>query len=1142
MIIKEQLIEKNKKNRSNAPISDEEAYGGYADLLDEKIKDTNVYNIGIIGPYGSGKSSLIKTYIEKKLVEKKDKEKVITISLANFNSSSSEIEDIASTKNNKTVRDIDCEIEKSILQQFIFNVEKDKLPYSHIERIHKKNLLFRQRIIFLIFLTLSFIMLSILKFSNELTTKYLEEIPLGIYCFLSIISFCMLLSNLLYQFNIKKIAIKNIETEISNSSNTSILNIFIDELIYFFAESKKSIVVIEDLDRFDNLDIFSKLREINFLLNNSNMLNKKITFIYLINDTVFKLSEERAKFFDYIITIITCVNHTNINKLMSECIDDDSKKLDNDYIHYICRYIDDLRILRNTISDYQLYYDKLNVKDFDDVNKNKKLFSIMLYKNTFPLKFVDLQKNEGEIVNLITAKRKYIIDLEDKIKHEILELEEKINKLDDKNIKSFDDLETSIIGIIIKMGNVLENKPQNSCDVSRLKDNDDTLKVHICIDGKYYFMSRSEIESILKNKISDIKKEINDKSNSMQITIKNKINEKKASLSKLKKITLKNFIDENYNISNIDNVDELTKFLIRMGYIDEDYKFYINVNSQNTNNSCFSDNDLKFIRKIFAKDKLSYDYKIDNPKLVIDELSNENLSSSNWHNFDLFECLMSSNNIEISITKKNSAINSLKVTQDESIEFWKSFIESNRNISLMTEKFIMEDQNMTSIILANPNIEQDLKDKYIVKLFIDNRKKINVIIKNQNINSCIKNYLLEHNKIIENIILKMPADLFIQYLNFFKIKIKKFHTTINLNDEIKEKLKIFVTNELYEINENNLYFIEFKLYDINFFINNAFLTNAMNDINAVKKYLLNNLNEYCKLVAQTDGTCNDDDIIIDKVLIEQQVDEKLKLSYIKKIVNPVNLNPRYSVKIIKYLIDNNKIIPNWKNVGIIYKTNENDVLFFVDKNYEKLSIETLSNTDLINYLCINAKDYYSFEMYSKSFTKNFNYDMYSDKIESILLINEKIIPSILKFRRYCNNGWVESATISIKLNPELINDFYGFNNNFISDMINTMTEKGINIDLIYKFISKIINRDFLIKENVIPIIANYLLNDRFYKRPLIKNDTLLSNIIMCKSNLDYKTRHNILLLYSRDMKYENYLELSNFLEREKYYEKYQKVS
>lgn len=46
-------------------------------------------------------------------------------------------------------------------------------------------------------------------------------------------------------------------------------------------------MIIEDLDRFDNTDIFLKLREVNQLLNQSNSVGRKVTFIYAVKDDMF---------------------------------------------------------------------------------------------------------------------------------------------------------------------------------------------------------------------------------------------------------------------------------------------------------------------------------------------------------------------------------------------------------------------------------------------------------------------------------------------------------------------------------------------------------------------------------------------------------------------------------------------------------------------------------------------------------------------------------------------------------------------------------------------------------------------------------------------------------------------------------------
>lgn len=159
------MIDDSKSNKtdlklvSTEPVCDEKQYGVYADILDQKIKAKSVFNIGIIAPYGAGKSSLIKTYKEKRL-NCCQRKRVTTISLANFNTDDDKTKNETSKdneKNSKTVnkknetsqiKDIESEIEKSILEQIIFKENKAKLPHSNcsnficstITRCHRNNL------------------------------------------------------------------------------------------------------------------------------------------------------------------------------------------------------------------------------------------------------------------------------------------------------------------------------------------------------------------------------------------------------------------------------------------------------------------------------------------------------------------------------------------------------------------------------------------------------------------------------------------------------------------------------------------------------------------------------------------------------------------------------------------------------------------------------------------------------------------------------------------------------------------------------------------------------------------------------------------------------------------------------------------
>ena len=40
---------------STSPICDKEKYGDYADILHQQVEASDIYNIGIIAPYGAGR-------------------------------------------------------------------------------------------------------------------------------------------------------------------------------------------------------------------------------------------------------------------------------------------------------------------------------------------------------------------------------------------------------------------------------------------------------------------------------------------------------------------------------------------------------------------------------------------------------------------------------------------------------------------------------------------------------------------------------------------------------------------------------------------------------------------------------------------------------------------------------------------------------------------------------------------------------------------------------------------------------------------------------------------------------------------------------------------------------------------------------
>jgi hypothetical protein len=78
---------------------------------------------------------------------------------------------------------------------------------------------------------------------------------------------------------------------------------YLDEIIYFFEQECKDIVIFEDLDRYDDPQIFQALRELNTLLNTTPKRQHKIAnggpalqFIYAVRDSLFeKIGEVAAR-------------------------------------------------------------------------------------------------------------------------------------------------------------------------------------------------------------------------------------------------------------------------------------------------------------------------------------------------------------------------------------------------------------------------------------------------------------------------------------------------------------------------------------------------------------------------------------------------------------------------------------------------------------------------------------------------------------------------------------------------------------------------------------------------------------------------------------------------------------------------------
>lgn len=366
--------------------------------LRENLDAVGVHNIGVTGPYGSGKSSVLKTLI----AEDERKHHFLELSLA--------------TLDDKEAEKDEKKIEANLLKQMIYREKHETLPNSRFRRVqfHSCKELFWKAVWIVAFIIAFAIAFEPSFLRIESFYKWLD---FGEWNALAdLLSLLFLLVTLVYvaaylvrTYGRSKLSKLNIsDGEIELKEEESVLSEHLAEILYFFQETEYDVVVFEDLDRFENKKIFLKLRELNYILNKSKELNNRnIRFIYAVKDDMFKDSS-RTKFFDYIVTVIPVMNMSNARNLLKKELKDRGFKeneISDDDLRVIALFIDDMRLLTNIANEYEQYHERL-ISEKQKLEA-KKLLAIIVYKNYYPKDFSALHNERGKVYKCIKEKRRF---------------------------------------------------------------------------------------------------------------------------------------------------------------------------------------------------------------------------------------------------------------------------------------------------------------------------------------------------------------------------------------------------------------------------------------------------------------------------------------------------------------------------------------------------------------------------------------------------------------------------------------------------------------------------------------------------------------------------------------------------------------
>ena len=666
-VTKEQKSKTNSwKQKSLSPIilsKEEDSYRTVEDLKNAVSQD-DILNIAVTGPYGSGKSSVLRTFQK----EIGDRVKILDISLATLDAdeSMSETKDddfeneLSGTNRNEI---LNRKIEYSILQQLVYRKKLEDLPFSRLSKIrHISSGTISQSVVYFI----GYIVCLTFTFDIKwLQLPYLFETSLNLYSGIRLISglFFVLMSYEILKFLLnffagirpQKISIGGNEIDVNKES--SIFNQYLDEILYFFQCTDYDVVLIEDLDRFNTTDIFLKLRELNYIINKSEIVGRKIRFIYAVKDDMFKDSS-RSKFFDYITTVIPVITTSNSKDMLKRALEDIGHKeeISNDNIRDIAFHIDDMRLLFNIVNEYDQYSARLN-NNKEHPLEARKMLAMIVVKNYHPHDFSQLHNRKGKLYSALShdAKCEYIDYAINKVLAERIEIAENNLKafeaschLSEKELRS-----VYLYAIMNRIPNEVSSivVEDNHYTISKIIESEEIFEKLIAKNivkyGYYRQSSYLRTDSIELN-FTEIEKQLNPNFTYTyrlnQLRTGRKLLVEKIEAVKREKLLIKSYpikdLIVKFNIYQADFFKEkglspMEEDFVRIGLLSEDYNdyisyFYPDILSLSDHQLCL---DMKLDRPT------SYSAPIDDVKLFLAELPVDALRFKSVWNITLLDYL-----------------------------------------------------------------------------------------------------------------------------------------------------------------------------------------------------------------------------------------------------------------------------------------------------------------------------------------------------------------------------------------------------------------------------------------------------------------------------------------------------------------------
>ena len=947
-----------------APLDNITDKNTYIEALNWAIKNPRIKNIALTGPFGSGKSSIIQSYIKSQ-----PNMKTVSVSLAAFQENKSDGKKVG-------LNDSDA-IEEGILKQLFYTVSHRNIPQSRYRKLHRIGyprtmIMFGASVIFIGFWISVFLPDRFDAFTSliiQAGNRYgVSRWFTAIIAFTSFICLDFVVVKI-YRSLMGKVKLKEIKipatTTVSaeHEEESSVFNRNLDEIIYYFEEMQYDVVYFEDLDRLQNAEIFVKLRELNNLLNKNVAIKKPVKFVYAVQDDIFT-ETDRTKFFEFIIPIVPVMNSTNSSEMLTNLIENSAMSLNisSEYISDVAPLIFDMRLLQNAYNEFLIYKRTLQADQSLDLD-DQVMLSLVIFKNLYPKEFADLQAENGVVKQAINDKAVIIDKKRQEIQGEIEKDTKLLKGYSEDTLKRRKELVGAFFcavtdwkgyALTINVGGTTYQRDDFFAEDFKFSKIIQAFKNSSSINGIYYnynggggysytVPNSDKLVFEYEKRFEHIELEDAQKADNLR----KEIGSKQEKLYSIGGYSIKRLIDE-FGVEILsDNVraNQTLVYLLRKGYIDERYADYMNY----FKGTSITTADKNFLLSVRNHDAYPFNYELTKTAQIVLQLQVHEFEQKEILNFELLEYILRTEGCE---EKRERFLKNLSDESAKSWEFFEEFAEKTEQIDRLIHEITKKWPRMWAFIYDNVVLTYEKKIHYLVLILTHADVKD---IVNQDVEGKLTDCLLNDMSILQELvpvqaekIISVIQGLDLRFTNvelvgvnekvatyivenaFYVISNLMLHNvTVFVKPELVDSLEIRNYSTLREMRCQPLLDNVHKNWDM--YVEDIVLSSAnteedVESIAAIIARSLSNIGLCINVIVHQNFVLDK----LDKFMFEDQSKGK---NIIRSIWNQI-------------LVED-KLYPCWHNVGIYWENfGITDILIqFIERNNKKLVKDNLEEID-----------------------------------------------------------------------------------------------------------------------------------------------------------------------------------------------------